>query len=286
MVPSNNWWGHPLQDCYEVRRQRVWQHYGFIDEKLDSLLWSDESFGFWPRKVNDERGCWKWTTTFGHHTTAWRSNHQTRRQTAHCNWFGGEAHRLDEDHHGKDSVRGWEMGNRDHRRNTCSRSITSPEHGDQHWWLHPIYVCVWHSAKRFPWPWRGNNDRSTRSPWVFSLDKACRLRQIALSAVQAAIMESRIARANKSRPQRTPVEEIQVGTTQVEIFRDDGGGHGWMLVPVWWTFRTSPTWCHYVMWGSSEALSSTTTLVPGRPLWQLRQLCSRRRSCGNVFNEK
>ncbi len=30
-----------------------------------------------------------------------------------------------------------------------------------------------------------------------SLDKACRLRQIALSAVQAAIMESRIARANK-----------------------------------------------------------------------------------------
>ena len=60
-----------------------------------------------------------------------------------------------------------------------------------------------------------------------ALDKACRLRQIALSAVQAAIMESRIARANKSRPQRTPVEEIQVGTTQVEIFRDDGGGHGW-----------------------------------------------------------
>ena len=44
-----------------------------------------------------------------------------------------------------------------------------------------------------------------------ALDKACRLRQIALSAVQAAIMESRIARANKSRPQRTPVEEIQVG---------------------------------------------------------------------------
>ena len=33
--------------------------------------------------------------------------------------------------------------------------------------------------------------------------------------------------ANKSRPQRTPVEVIQLGTTQVEIFRDDGGGHGW-----------------------------------------------------------
>ena len=54
-----------------------------------------------------------------------------------------------------------------------------------------------------------------------------RLRQVALQASQAAILESRISRANRSRPQRLPVEDFVPGTTKVEIFRDDGAGYGW-----------------------------------------------------------
>ena len=60
-----------------------------------------------------------------------------------------------------------------------------------------------------------------------SFERAVRLRQIALQASQAAILESRIARANRSRPQRLPVEDMVPGTTKVELFRDDGGGYGW-----------------------------------------------------------
>ena len=54
-----------------------------------------------------------------------------------------------------------------------------------------------------------------------------RLRQIALQASQAAILEARIAKANRSRPQQLPVAEMTPGATKVEIFRDDGGGYGW-----------------------------------------------------------
>ena len=55
--------------------------------------------------------------------------------------------------------------------------------------------------------------------------RSVRLRQIALQASQAAILESRIAKANRSRPQQLPVAEMTPGTTKVEIFRDDGGGY-------------------------------------------------------------
>ena len=57
-------------------------------------------------------------------------------------------------------------------------------------------------------------------------ERAARLRQIALQASQAAILESRISRAGRTR-QRTPVESMIAGTSQVEISRDDGTGHGW-----------------------------------------------------------
>ena len=65
------------------------------------------------------------------------------------------------------------------------------------------------------------------SPNESAFERAVQLRQIALQASQAAILESRIARANRSRPQRLPVENMVPGTTKVEIFRDDGGGFGW-----------------------------------------------------------
>ena len=58
-------------------------------------------------------------------------------------------------------------------------------------------------------------------------ERSLRLRQIALQASQAAILETRIARAHRSRPSRQPIEEFIPGTTKVEIYRDDGGGQGW-----------------------------------------------------------
>ena len=65
------------------------------------------------------------------------------------------------------------------------------------------------------------------SPDESAFERSLRLRQVALQASQAAILETRISRANRSRPQRLPVEEMIPGTTKVELFRDDGGGYGW-----------------------------------------------------------
>ena len=60
-----------------------------------------------------------------------------------------------------------------------------------------------------------------------AFERALRLRQVALQSAQAAILESRIARANRSRPQQLELGSLVAGTTKVEIFRDDGGGYGW-----------------------------------------------------------
>ena len=65
-------------------------------------------------------------------------------------------------------------------------------------------------------------DEGQHNPTESTFERSLRLRQIALQASQAAILESRISRANRSRPQR-----LALGTTKVEIFRDDGQGHGW-----------------------------------------------------------
>ena len=68
------------------------------------------------------------------------------------------------------------------------------------------------------------------SPEESAFERSVRLRQIALQASQAAILESRIAKANRSRPQQLLVAKMIPGTTKVEIFRDDGGGYmdnGW-----------------------------------------------------------
>ena len=70
-------------------------------------------------------------------------------------------------------------------------------------------------------------DEGQLNPTESTFERSLRLRQIALQASQAAILQSRIARANRSRPQRLAVEDIKPGTTKVEIFRDDGQGHGW-----------------------------------------------------------
>ena len=70
-------------------------------------------------------------------------------------------------------------------------------------------------------------DQPVADPSGSSFEKSLRLRQIALQAAQGAILESRIARANRSRPQRLAVEDMIPDTTKVEIFREDGSGQGW-----------------------------------------------------------
>eukprot|EP00435_Cladocopium_sp_Y103_P025906 s172_g6.t1 len=60
-----------------------------------------------------------------------------------------------------------------------------------------------------------------------AFERSLKLRQIALQASQAAILEMRISEANRSRPQQLFVADMTSGTTKVEIFRDDGGGYGW-----------------------------------------------------------
>ena len=70
-------------------------------------------------------------------------------------------------------------------------------------------------------------DQPVADPNESSFEKSLRLRQIALQSAQAAILESRIARANRSRPERLAVEDMIPGTTKVEIFREDGSGQGW-----------------------------------------------------------
>eukprot|EP00913_Durusdinium_trenchii_P020164 g18946.t1 len=53
-----------------------------------------------------------------------------------------------------------------------------------------------------------------------------RLRQIALQAAEASILEDRILRAGRTRPEKLDLSNLIVGSTQVDIDRDDGN-YGW-----------------------------------------------------------
>ena len=66
-------------------------------------------------------------------------------------------------------------------------------------------------------------------PTTSTFERAARLRQISLSAAQSAIIEDRIVRAGRTRPQHVDTTSMVPGTTQVEIFREDPAntGHGW-----------------------------------------------------------
>lgn len=48
-------------------------------------------------------------------------------------------------------------------------------------------------------------------------EKALRMRQISLSAVQQSVIEDRIARANRTRPQQLPVNQLVAGTSEMEF---------------------------------------------------------------------
>eukprot|EP00913_Durusdinium_trenchii_P027881 g26143.t1 len=62
-------------------------------------------------------------------------------------------------------------------------------------------------------------------------ERAVRLRQIALQAAQAAILEDRIVRAGRTRPEKLDLSGLVAGSSQIEIYRDDGN-YGWRG-PAW-----------------------------------------------------
>ena len=66
-------------------------------------------------------------------------------------------------------------------------------------------------------------------PTTSTFERAARLRQIALAASQRSIIEDRMLRAGRTRPQHIDTTAMIPGTTEVEIFREDpaNAGHGW-----------------------------------------------------------
>ena len=58
-------------------------------------------------------------------------------------------------------------------------------------------------------------------------EKALRIRQMSLSAVQKAIVEDRTARANKTRSHRLDTASLVPGTSEIEFYRDILGDVGW-----------------------------------------------------------
>ena len=58
-------------------------------------------------------------------------------------------------------------------------------------------------------------------------EKALRIRQMSLSAVQKAIVEDRTARANRTRSHRIDTASLVPGTSEVEFYRDILGDVGW-----------------------------------------------------------
>ena len=58
-------------------------------------------------------------------------------------------------------------------------------------------------------------------------ERALRLRQLAMTAATQSIMESRIARAAKTRPQQFDLTNFKPGITEVEFHREGAGDYGW-----------------------------------------------------------
>ena len=58
-------------------------------------------------------------------------------------------------------------------------------------------------------------------------EKALRVRQLSLSAVQQAIVEDRTARANRTRSHRLDTASLVPGTTEVDLYREVQGDVGW-----------------------------------------------------------
>ena len=66
-----------------------------------------------------------------------------------------------------------------------------------------------------------------QQPAISVFEKALRLRQIALTASTQSIMESRIARAGRTRPQQLEITSFKPGVTEVEFHREGADDYGW-----------------------------------------------------------
>ena len=62
---------------------------------------------------------------------------------------------------------------------------------------------------------------------VTTFERAVRIRQTALAQTAQAIIEDRIARANRTRPHQLDAAQLVAGTSEVEFFREVQGDPGW-----------------------------------------------------------
>ena len=62
---------------------------------------------------------------------------------------------------------------------------------------------------------------------ITPFERALRIRQMALSMVQKAIVEDRVARANRTRTHQLRLDEMIPGTTVVDYYREVNGDIGW-----------------------------------------------------------
>ena len=62
---------------------------------------------------------------------------------------------------------------------------------------------------------------------VTVFERAIRIRQTALATTHQAIIEDRVARANRTRPHQANVGEMVAGTSEIEFFREVQGDPGW-----------------------------------------------------------
>eukprot|EP00438_Fugacium_kawagutii_P029807 Skav231475 [mRNA] locus=scaffold1100:530653:539709:- [translate_table: standard] len=60
-----------------------------------------------------------------------------------------------------------------------------------------------------------------------TFEKAVRIRQMSLAAVQQAIVEDRTARANRTRSHRLDTTQLVAGTSEVDFYREIRGDNGW-----------------------------------------------------------
>jgi len=58
-------------------------------------------------------------------------------------------------------------------------------------------------------------------------ERALRIRQTSLAQAQQAVIEDRMARASRTRPQQLDVGELVAGTPEVEFYREVKNDQGW-----------------------------------------------------------
>ena len=209
---------------------RPWtsSHPGRHHEKLDQILWSNEDTCLGPRNFTHDDPCWSWTTTPWNWTATWRHDFWSTRSETYDHGIGLVEKHIDlikltmaklqaEAGRWELEIEGEELASEASMAANTTHCIGG---------YSPVTILFGILPRGFLDPEEASPSDGVE-PDESAFERALRLRQVALQAVQAAILESRIARANRSRPQQLELGSLVAGTSKVEIFRDDGGGYGW-----------------------------------------------------------